>query len=76
LKRSAYQQLDSLQEYIVVEQDLVDIEVCRRKNHWQSEHFYLGDKVFFAAIDLHLPVAEIYDRVVNADMQSYVQESG
>ncbi len=46
LKHSAYQQLARLQEYIVVEQDLVDIEVYRRKNHWQSEHFYLGDNVF------------------------------
>jgi len=73
LKRSAYQHLASLQEYIVVEQDLVDIEVCRRKNHWQSEHYYLGDNVFFAAIDLQLPVTEIYDRVVNTDMLGYLQ---
>ena len=73
LKRMAYQQLPSLQMYIVIEQDIVDIEVCRRKNHWQSEHFYLGDEVFFEVIDLRLSVAEIYDRVENADMQAYLQ---
>ncbi len=71
LKRTAYQQLPSLIEYIVIEQDLVDIEVCRRKNHWQSEHYYLGDEVFFEAIDLSLSVAEIYERVVNDDMTLY-----
>jgi len=46
LKRNAYQSLESLQEYVVIEQDIVDIEVCRRKKHWQSEHYYLGDEFY------------------------------
>jgi Uma2 family endonuclease len=78
LKRLAYQRLPSLQEYVVIEQDIVDVEVCRRENHWRSEHFYMGDEVYFAAIDLRLPVTEIYDRVENDDVQRYwqmVQES-
>jgi len=73
LKRTAYQSLPSLQEYIVIEQDVVDIEVCRRSNHWQSEHYFLGDEVFFKSIDLHLSVAEIYERVENSDMQLYLE---
>ena len=73
LKRQAYQRLPSLLEYVVIEQDIVDIEVCRRSNHWQSEHFYLGDEVYFAAIDLRLPVTEIYDRVTNEDVTRYIQ---
>lgn len=74
LKRTAYQQLPSLLEYVVIEQDIVDMELCRRKNHWQSEHYYLGDDVFFESIDLHLSVVDIYDRVVNGDMDSYFQK--
>ncbi|TAK65179.1 Uma2 family endonuclease [Methylobacter sp.] len=73
LKRQAYQRLSSLLEYVVIEQDVVDIEVCRRSHHWQPEHFYLGDEVYFAAIDLRLPVTEIYDRVANEDVQRYWQ---
>lgn len=73
LKRTAYQSLPSLQEYVVIEQDLVDIEVCRSSNHWQSEHYFLGDEVFFKSIDLYLSVAEIYERVDNADMQLYLE---
>jgi len=73
LKRTAYQQVPSLQEYVVIEQDVVDVEVCRRKNHWQSEHFYLGDEVFFESIDYRVPVADIYDRVVNSDMNDYLK---
>ena len=73
LKRTAYQQLPSLLEYVLVEQDFVDVEVCRRNNHWQSEHFYLGHEVLFESIDIRLSVAEIYERVVNDDMQTYLQ---
>jgi len=74
LKRHAYQSMESLQEYVVIEQDVVDIEVCRRKKHWQSEHYYLGDEIYFESIDCHLSVLEIYDRVVNADIESYFEE--
>jgi Uma2 family endonuclease len=71
LKRLAYQSLSSLQEYVLIEQDFVDIEICRRNNHWQSEHFYLGDQVYFSAIDLSLPVEQIYARVDNEDMHAF-----
>ncbi|MGR8932659.1 MAG: Uma2 family endonuclease [Gammaproteobacteria bacterium] len=72
LKRLAYQSLPSLQEYVLVEQDFVDIEVCRRNNHWQPEHYYLGDQVYLAALDLYLPVEAIYTRVDNEDMRAFV----
>jgi Uma2 family endonuclease len=73
LKRQAYQSLNSLQEYVVIEQDVVDIEVCRLNRHWQSEHYFLGDEVYFESIDLHLPVASIYERVENEDVLNYLQ---
>lgn len=73
LKRLAYQQLNSLQEYVVIEQDVVDIEICRRNRHWQSEHYFLGDEVYFDSINLRLPVATIYERVENEDMLNYLQ---
>ena len=33
LKRLAYQSLPSLREYVLIEQDFVDVEICRRGNH-------------------------------------------
>lgn len=74
LKRRLYQQLPSLQEYVLIEQDFVDIEVCRRSNHWQSEHYFLGDEVHFAAVDLALSVESIYARVDNQDMRDFLQQ--
>ncbi len=73
LKRKAYQSLESVQEYVVIEQDIADVEICRRRNHWQSEHYFLGDEAYFESIELRLPVAVIYERVENADVLAYLQ---
>lgn len=75
LKRHAYQQLPSLEEYVLIEQDFVEIEICRRSNDWRSEHYYLGDEVYFAALDLRLSVAMIYARVVNDDMREFLSQA-
>jgi Uma2 family endonuclease len=72
-KRWAYQNLPSLQEYVLIEQDFVDIEVSRRSVNWQSQHYFLGDEVFFESLDLKVPVAEIYRRVDNEDMREFLQ---
>jgi Uma2 family endonuclease len=72
LKRLAYQGIASLQEYVLIEQDIVEIEICRRDNHWQSEVYFLGDNIHFAAIHLTIPVEEIYARVANADMAEFL----
>lgn len=75
LKRHAYQSLPSLQEYVLIEQEFVDVEVCRRSNHWQPEHYYLGDQIYLAALDLLLPVERIYARVENEDMRAFLAAS-
>jgi len=73
LKRLAYQAISTLQEYVLIEQDLVDVEVCRRGNHWQPEHYFLGDEVNFASIGLSVPTEEIYARVANEDMADFLK---
>ncbi|MEQ1619830.1 MAG: Uma2 family endonuclease [Methylococcales bacterium] len=72
IKRRAYQSIPSLKEYVLIEQDIVDVEVCRRTQGWISEHYFLDDEVTFEAIDLTLSVADIYQRVENDDMRSFL----
>ena len=72
-KRRLYQSLPSLQEYVLIEQDIVDVEVCRRSAGWVSEHYFMGDDITFAAIDLTLSVNEIYERVVNDDVSAFFE---
>ena len=74
LKRHAYQSLASLQEYVVIEQDFVDVEICRRKNHWQSEHYFIGDELHLETVDCRIPVEMIYERVENEDVLNYLQQ--
>ncbi len=66
-----YLNLPSLQEYVLIEQDIVSIQVLRRRKHWQSEFFYLGDEVTLESIGLTLPVAAVYDRVDNPDSNEF-----
>ncbi len=71
-KKFAYQTLPTLQEYVLIEQDFVDVEVCRRSEGWVSRHYFMGDNVTFESVGLTLSVADIYARVENDDVSSFV----
>ncbi len=62
------------QEYVLIEQDFVDVEVCRRSEGWVSNHYFMGDEVTFESIGLTVPVEEIYARVENEDVRLYFEE--
>ncbi|WP_431066788.1 Uma2 family endonuclease [Methylotuvimicrobium sp.] len=72
VKLANYLKLPTLQEYVMIEQDYVEVEVLRRSEGWVSKHYYLGDDVTFGAIDLTLPVEVIYQRVHNEDMLAFL----
>ncbi len=74
IKRSTYRSLSSLQELVFIEQDFVDIEVCRRSSGWVSLHYFLGDEILFESLDLKVPVSEIYRWVDNEDMRTFLQK--
>lgn len=77
LKRLVYQNIPSLEEYVLIEQDRVEIQVFRRADNWQSSYYYIDDDITFTSIGLTLPVLEIYQRVENEDMREFLakQES-
>jgi len=71
-KRMEYLNIPSLQEYILIEQDFVDVEVVRRSSGWQSQHYFLGDELYLASIDLTISVEALYQRVKNQDVEEYL----
>lgn len=71
IKLIRYINLPSLQEYVLIEPDIVSVQVLRRGKNWLSEYFFLGDEVTFESIGLTLPVEDIYDRVDNPDINDY-----
>jgi Uma2 family endonuclease len=66
-----YINLPSLQEYVMIEQDTVLVQVLRRSNGWITESFFLEDSVTFASIDLTMTVEDIYKHVNNDDMREF-----
>lgn len=73
IKRMSYMQIPSLQEYVLIEQDIVDVEVIRRATGWLSEHYFLGDELTLSSINLTLSVEDIYDRVQNGDVKEWLE---
>lgn len=74
IKRFAYMQIPTLQEYLLIEQDFADIEIVRRSNGWLPEHYYLGDEFTLDSIGLTLTVEQVYDRVQNSDMTEWLAQ--
>ncbi|MCQ8179707.1 Uma2 family endonuclease [Methylomonas sp. SURF-1] len=70
-----YINLPSLQEYVLIEPDIVSVQVLRRANHWLSEYYFLGDDVTFTSIGLTLKVEDIYDRVDNRDINEFREKA-
>lgn len=73
-KLLTYINLPSLQEYVLIEQDFVDIQVIRRSESWLPRHYFLDDEITFESIGLTIPVAEIYARVHNDDMMEFLSQ--
>ena len=76
VKRLAYFQIASLKEYVLIEQDFVEIEFWSRdeNNYWQQSVYYLGDDIHFQSIDLTVSVEDIYRQVKNADILAWWEQ--
>lgn len=72
-KRLKYINMPSLLEYVLIEQDFVDVEVFRKSDNWNPTHYFLGDEVTFESINVTIPVEEIYYRVNNDDMVKFLE---
>ena len=66
-KRINYQSLDSLQEYVLVSQDEIKVEVYRRDNQgdWTVETLGRDDDLVLDFVGLTLTMADIYEDVLN-----------
>ncbi|MFT4924098.1 MAG: Uma2 family endonuclease [Phenylobacterium sp.] len=74
LKKIAYLNVPSLQEYVLVEQDKCEVEVFKRSDNWASTYYVLGDVVTFESIGVSISVEEIYDRIENEDMRLFLAQ--
>ncbi len=59
-KFANYIRIPSLQEYVLVAQDVPQIEIMRRRKAWQPDFLFMGDTVELESVGLSIPVAAIY----------------
>ena len=65
-KRLAYPSLASLEEYVLVAQDRVHVEVYRRQGSaWVVERHGAGDTVGLESADTSFPAEQIYEDVLD-----------
>ena len=64
-KRINYQTIDSLQEYVLVSQDEIKVEIYRRdkNNNWTVETLSKDDNLQLNSVGLTLTMADIYEDV-------------
>lgn len=74
-KRLEYLQLSSLQEYMLIEQDSVEVEVFRRNQGWQPSYYYWGDTIQLESIKVTICVEDIYELVANEDVERFLKEA-
>lgn len=64
-KKIEYLNIPTLEQYILIEQDFIDVEVFKKENDWRSDHYFLGDKIPLDLIgDFKMPIEDIYEQVV------------
>ncbi len=62
-KFDMYRTLDSLQEYVAIEQANIGIDIYRKSDNWKLTRYEEGESVEFQSIGLTIPIAEIYANV-------------
>ena len=75
IKRLEYLRLPSLQEYVLIEQERVEIEVFRRSAGWQPSYYYWDDTVELESVGLSLTVPTIYEQVSNGEVNEFLQRA-
>ena len=61
-KFAAYRQLDSLQDYVLVDPGRMRIEVYRRQDHqWFLNSVGPGERLHLASVDLNCPIEAVYE---------------
>ena len=63
-KRWSYQQIETLEEYVLVAQDRMEVTVFRRANGWKPEVFTRADQTLaLPSLEFSLPLSGVYEGV-------------
>lgn len=65
LKFQDYRRAESLQEYVLISQDRMNVEVYRRKDasRWELQAYQMGETVEFLSVGVTCPIGDLYEDV-------------
>lgn len=71
-KFKMYRRNPSLQEYVLVSADVMEIELFRKVggDNWRIINYQAGDTIELTSIDLTFPIEDIYKGITFADVRS------
>jgi Uma2 family endonuclease len=77
IKFKDYRRSSSLQEYVLVSQETMNVDVFRRNENgrWELYSFAEGEEVEFTSVDFRCDIAAIYEEVVLAKVDDDTKES-
>lgn len=73
-KMFAYKEIESLEEYVLIEQNRMYAEIYRRRadsNLWDWIEFETGEEIEFASVEFKMPMAEIYAGVELRELEDW-----
>ena len=62
----SYQRIPSLNEYILVDQETMEVTVFERVSDWNPRRLGNGQTLTLPSIDFNMPIAEVYEDVLEA----------
>lgn len=71
IKFKEYQKLETLEEYIVLEQDLMEALFFSKQDHWKGNVCVIGDILQLESIGFSIAVEKIYQDVVLRKSQTF-----
>ncbi len=78
-KMFAYKEIESLREYVMIEQNRMYAEIYRRRddggNLWDWIEFETGEEIELAAVDFKMPMTEIYTGVQLQEPKDWEREN-
>jgi hypothetical protein len=57
---------------VLIEQDFAEVQVQRRRTHWQPEYYYLGEIFLLDSVGLSLNVIDLYERLENMEIREFM----
>ncbi len=77
-KMFAYKEIESLREYVMIEQNRMYAEIYRRRddgNLWDWIEFDAGEEIELASVDFKMPITEIYADVELQEQKDWEREN-